>query len=176
MRDPLLCAYQALSAAISHLHGSDFPVRDGEPNPTEFKKVLPAAHILLISGTAEKALMREYEPHGLIDNGDGTFTVGTESVRFDYLIQVSFFADKPGRSQRLSNEFLAFIETQNEIPVPEDKWGEVLQIFLTAAPLPPRGKPDLYQCDATYRCSGKLITEDTVSKIDMTNLKFKITS
>ncbi|OXM84605.1 hypothetical protein [Paenibacillus rigui] len=174
MRDPLVSVYQSLYAAITHVHGSDFMIYDGTPDPSEFFKKLPAAHIIYVSGTAEKALMREYEPHGLIDNGDGTFTVGTESCRFDYLIQVSFFGIKPGIAQQLSTRFLAFVEMDNELLIPDDKWGEIMQVFITGPPTPPRGEPDLYQCDATYRCRGKLITEEEVAKIDITNLKFKI--
>lgn len=175
MRDPLVCTYQALAAAINSVHGNGFAILDGYPSPLEFKKSLPAAHIVQVGGTAEKALMREYVPHGIIDNGNGTFTIGTESVRFDYLIQVSFFADKSGIAQKLTNEFLAYIETINEIPIPNDKWGELMQITITAPPTPPRGEPDLYQCDATYRCRGKLITEEVVNAADVRNLKFKIT-
>jgi hypothetical protein len=174
MRDPLVSAYQTLEAAILSVHGEGFVIRDGDPSPFEIKKVLPVAHIVQVGGTSEKGLMREYEPHGVLDNGDGTFTVGTETVRFDYLIQVSFFAEKPGTAQKLSNEFMAFIEILNELPIPDDKWGESMQIFLTAPPLPPRGEPDLYQCDATYRCRGKLITEETVNSFDASKLNFKI--
>jgi hypothetical protein len=174
VRDPLVCAYQALQATIKSVHGAGFAVLDGDPDPTVFKKVLPAVHIEQVSAKAEKALMREYEPHGLIDNGNGTFTVGTESIRFDYLIQVSFYADKPGTAQRLTTEFMAHIEIENEIVIPNDIWGEVMEIFITAAPMPPRGEPDLYQCDATYRCIGKLITESIVRKIDISHLKFRI--
>ncbi|MCP1306487.1 hypothetical protein [Paenibacillus tyrfis] len=174
MRDPLVSTYEALAAAMVKVHGKDFPVLDGDPDPTVFKKQLPAAHIVQVSGTVEKALMREYEPHGLINNGDGTYTVGTESCRFDYLIQVSFYGAKPGIAQRLSTAFMAYVEMDNELVIPGDKWGESMQIFLEAPPMPPRGEPDLYQCDATYRCRGKLITEERVQSIDVSKLKFKI--
>jgi hypothetical protein len=174
MRDPLVGAYEALKSAIRTVHGQDFVVRDGDPDPTEFKKQLPAAHLYLVSGTSEKALMREYEPHGMIDNQDETFTVGTESVRFDYLIQVSFYAEKPGTVQRQSTEFMAYIETSNEVNIPNDKWGEVMQIFLSAPPRPPVGEPDLYQVDASYYCRGKLITEEVVNAIDVSKFKPKI--
>lgn len=174
MRDPLILAYQAIKQAIRTVHGADFVVRDEMPSPIEFKKQLPAANITYVSGTVEKALMREYEPHGLINNEDGTYTVGTEAVRFDYLIQVSFFAPKPGIAQRLSTAFIAHVETDNEILIPNDKWGEVMQIYLSSPPLPPRGEPDLYQVDATYSCLGKLITEEIVSAIDVSKFKPKI--
>lgn len=176
MSDPLVCVYQALEAAIHQVNGTDFAIYDGIPDPTEFSKQLPAAHIIQVSGTAEKALMREYEPHGLIDNGEGTFTVGTELCRFDYLIQVSFYGAKPGIAQQLSTAFMAFVESDNELVIPGDKWSESMQIFLSAPPTPPRGEPDLYQVDATYRCRGKLITEEKVQAIDVTDLKFKISS
>ncbi|WP_027416211.1 hypothetical protein [Aneurinibacillus terranovensis] len=174
MRDPLTLAYQSIQAAILHVHGDSFVVRDEMPNPSEFQKILPAAHIQYVSGTAEKALMREYEPHGIIDNQDGTFTVGTESVRFDYLIQVSFFAVRPGVAQQLSTAFMSYIEQVNEIPIPNDRWEKLMQIFLTAPPLPPRGEPDVYQVDATYRCRGKLITEEIVNAVDISKFKPQI--
>ncbi|UED70692.1 hypothetical protein [Brevibacillus sp. HD3.3A] len=174
IRDPLECAYKAIQAAIRNVHGSDFAVRYDMPNPIQFKKVIPAANISFVGGTAEKGLMREYEPHGIIRNTDGTYTVGTESVRFEYLIQVSFFADKPGKAQQLSTAFMAAIEVENEIPIPGDKWGEIVQIFSSAPPPPPRGAPDLYQVDATYQCTGKLITEQVVSAVDISKFKPKV--
>ncbi|MGF9909485.1 hypothetical protein [Brevibacillus porteri] len=174
IRDPLVCTYLALQEAIKNVHGQNFNVRDDTPNPIEFKKVLPAANISYVSGTVEKGLMREYEPHGLIKNPDGTFTVGTESARFDYLIQVSFFADKPGKAQRLSTAFMAFIEAENELPIPNDKWDEVMQIYMTTPPLPPKGEPDLYQVDATYQCTGRLITENVVNAVDISKFKPKV--
>lgn len=173
-RDPLLCAYRAIGEAIYHVHGQNFEIRDDTPSPIEFKKVLPAANISYVSGTSEKALMREYEPHGVIKNPDGTFTVGTESTRFDYLIQVSFFANKPGTAQRLSTAFMAYIEVENEIPVPGDKWEQTMEIFLAAPPPPPRGEPDLYQVDATYQCTGRLITEQVVRAVDISKFKPKV--
>lgn len=171
MRDPLVETYKAIKAVIRVVHGSNFNVRDEEPNPIEFKVELPAANMTYISGTSEKALMREYEPHGLIDNGNGTFTVGTEVVRFDYLIQVSFFAERQGTALRLATEFLAAIEKENQIVIPGDKWKEVVQIFAGGPPLPPRGQTGLYQCDTTYSCRGKLIIEETVNAIDLANFK-----
>jgi hypothetical protein len=175
MRDPLLAAYKAIGAAIAHVHGVDFPVLDAIPSPTEFKKQLPAANITYVSGTSEKALMREHEPHAMKQNPDGTYTVATESNRFDYLLQVSFFAERPGTAQRLSTEFMGYIETVNDIPIPDDPWEESMEIFLVAPPLPPRGEPDVYQVDATYRCRGKLLTESIVNAIDLANFKPKIT-
>ena len=184
MSDPLIETYKAIKAAVRTVHGIDFIVRDEQPDPTEFtldpkdknKPVLPAANISYVSGTAEKALMREHEPHGLIDNGNGTFTVGTDALRFDYLIQVSFFAERQGTAQRLATEFMAYIETENEIPVPDDKWGETVQIFTKAPPIPPRGETGLYQSDLTFSCRGKLITEEIVSAIDVSKFKPKVNS
>ncbi|KKX52566.1 MULTISPECIES: hypothetical protein [Brevibacillus] len=172
--DPLVCTYKALQQAIHHVHGQNFEVRDDTPNPIDFKKVLPAANISYVSGTYEKGLMREYEPWAILKNPDGTFTVGTESARFNYLIQVSFFADKPGKAQRLSTEFMSFIEIENELPISGDKWGEVMEIFLATPPLPPRGQPDLYQVDATYQCTGRLITEQIVNAVDVSKFKPKV--
>jgi hypothetical protein len=174
MRDPLVEAYKAIKAAIRGVHGAAFNVRDEEPNPVEFKALLPGANIFYVSGTAEKALMREYEPHGLIDNNDGTFTVGTEVLRFDYLIQVSFFAERQGTTLRLATEFLAAIEKENEIPIPGDKWGEIMQIFGEGPPIPPRGEIGLYQSDLTFTCRGKLIIEDIVNVIDVSQFKPKV--
>ncbi|MCI1696470.1 hypothetical protein [Aneurinibacillus aneurinilyticus] len=174
MRDPLLPAYKAIRAAIEHVHGTDFPVLDAIPPPAEFKKQIPAANITYISGTLEKALMREHEPHAMKLNHDGTYTVATESSRFDYLLQVSFFAERPGIAQKLSNEFMAYIETENDIPIPNDKWEKSIEIFLTAPPLPPRGEPDVYQVDATYRCRGKLLTESIANAINSSNFKPKV--
>lgn len=174
MRDPLLAAYKAIQAAIEHVHGESFPVLDAIPPPNEFKKQIPAANITYVSGTSEKALMREHEPHAMKQNLDGTYTVVTESNRFDYLLQVSFFAAKPGIAQRLSTEFMGYIETVNDIPIPDDPWEESMEIFLVAPPLPPRGEPNVYQVDATYRCTGKLLTESIVNAIDVSKFKPKI--
>lgn len=176
MRDPLVSVYTALENAIKTVHGSGFLVTDGIPNPIETKKrVLPAVNITHVSGTSEKSLMREHEPHGVISNGNGTFTVGTEAVRFEYLIQVSFFAERPSQAQQLSTKFLAYIETENEIVIPEDKWGDPVQIFIASPPIPPRGEPNLYQVDATYQCTGKLIVEEQVNAIDVSKFKPKLT-
>jgi len=182
MRDPLVEMYKAIKTAVRVVHGAEFIVRDEQPDPTEFtldpkdnnKPVLPGANISYVSGTSEKALMREYEPHGLIDNGDGTYTVGTEILRFDYLIQVSFFAERQGTALRLATEFMVYIETENEIPIQDDKWGETVQIFTKGSPLPPRGETGLYQSDLTFSCRGKLFTEELVSAIDVSKFKPKI--
>ncbi|MED1787624.1 hypothetical protein P4V47_08900 [Brevibacillus laterosporus] len=175
MRDPLVSVYTALEKAIKTVHGSSFLVTNDTPNPIETKKrVLPAANITYVSGTSEKALMREHEPHGVLSNGNGTFTVGTEAVRFHYLIQVSFFAERPSQAQQLSTKFLAYIETENEIGIPEDKWGDLVQIFIASPPLPPRGEPNLYQVDATYQCLGQLIVEEQVNAIDVSKFKPKV--
>ncbi|WP_240470212.1 hypothetical protein [Brevibacillus laterosporus] len=176
MRDPLVSVYTALEKAIKNVHGSGFLVTNDTPSPIETKKrSVPAANITYVSGTSEKALMREHHPHGVLSNGNGTFTVGTEAVRFHYLIQVSFFAERPSQAQRLSTKFLAYIETENEIPIPEDKWGDLVQIFIASPPLPPRGEPNLYQVDATYQCLGQLIVEEQVNAIDVSKFKPKIT-
>lgn len=182
MRDPLVGIYEALRKAIRAVHGGNFVVRDEKPNPVEFKldsgqsqtQPLPAANISFVSGTSEKALMREHEPHGLINNGNGTYTAGTEVLRFDYLIQVSFFAERQGTALRLATEFMAYTETENRIPIPGDKWGESVQIFAEGPPRPPRGETDLYQSDATYSCRGKLIAEETVNAVDVSLFKPKV--
>lgn len=174
MRDPLVETYKAIKATVRVVHGSEFTVRDEEPNPVEFKASLPAVNISYVSGTAEKALMREYEPHGLIDNGDNTFTAGIEVLRFDYLIQVTFFGQHQGTAQRLATEFLAFIEQENDISIPGDKWGESVQIFATGPPRPPRGEVGMYQCELTFSCRGKLIVEENVNAIDISGFKPKV--
>jgi hypothetical protein len=182
MRDPLVATYKAIHDAIKTVHGTAFTVRDEQPDPTEFtigqtktvKEILPAANISYVSGTSEKALMREHEPHGILNNFDGTFTVGTEALRFDYMIQVSFYAERQGTALRLATEFMAYIESENEIPIPEDKWETSMQVFTEGPPVPPRGEKGLYQSDLTLSCRGKLITEEVVSAIDVSNFKPKI--
>jgi hypothetical protein len=118
--------------------------------------------------------MREYEPHGILDNLNGTFTVGIESLRFDYMIQVSFYAERKGTALRLATEFMAYVERENEIPIPEDKWETSMQVFTEGPPTPPRGEKGLYQSDLTLSCRGKLIIEDVVSAIDVSNFKPQI--
>lgn len=179
LRDPLILAYKAIIQAIQTVHGA-IPVFDGDPNPAEFKKALlgdnsgteqliKVAHIFKVGGSSEKGLMREYNPHGLIDNHDGTWTEGTESLRMDYLIQVSFYGNRPGIAEQLSNDFMGYIEAVNEIPLPDDKWNETMYIFTEGTPTPPVGDPDLYVVHATYRCRGKLITERQVGTFDVQN-------
>jgi hypothetical protein len=186
LRDPLVLAYKALTQAIQNTLGTDIHVFDGTPNPTEFKKALlgdnsgteqqiKAAHLFKVGGSSEKGLMREYIPHGIIDNLDGTFTEGTESIRMDYLIQVSFYANRPGIAEQLNNDFMGYIESNNEISLPGDKWNEQMYIFLEGTPTPPTGEPDVYVVHSTYRCRGKLITEKIVNSIDVSMFHPKVT-
>lgn len=172
-RDPLVLAYEALKMAIKSVHGMDFAVYDDLPDATEFRKRLPAASISYISGGGEKAFMREFTPHAIKKNA-GTFNVATETTRFEYLIQVSFFDDKKGKAQTLSTAFYTSMEIENEIPLPDDPWGETMQIFLESPPFPPRGKPDLYQCDQTWRCRGKLLTTEVVNAVDVRGFRIRI--
>ncbi len=174
IRDPLVLAYEAIQMAIQTVHGKDFLIFDDLPDATEFKKQLPAANISNISSTIEKALMREFEPHKIKNNNNGTYTVATETLRFDYLMQVSFFAHKKGIVQKLSTEFIMYMEEKNELLLPDDFWNETMQIFLQSSPTAPHGEPDLYQCDQTWLCRGKLLTSEIVNSIDVTNLRFKI--
>ncbi len=173
LRDPLVLTYEALKHAIRQVHGEKFLVYDDIPVATELKKQLPAANLSYVSGVGEKAFMREFDPHTLKDNENGTFTVVTETLRFDYYIQVSFFATKKGLAQMLSNKFMAIIELENEILIPNDPWGETMQIMLESPPLPPRGEPDLYQCEQTWLCRGKLLTTEVVNAVDITNLRIR---
>lgn len=173
IRDPLVLVYEGLKAKIKAVHGADFYMTDGDPPTSEYKKRLPAANISYVSGTAEKAFMREYEPHVVEDNGDGTFTAVYEIMRFSYLLQVSFFAKMPGTVQQLSLAFIDTLEADNLLFL-DDKWDIDTDIFLQAPPLPPRGQEFMYQVDQTWKCSGKLLHKKIVNTVDIKELKLKI--
>lgn len=175
IRDPLVLVYETLKQAIKKVHGKEFVVFDDFPNADEFKKKKRnAANISYVSGGIEKGLMREYIPHSFRKNNDGTYTVATETSRMDYIIQVSFFADKKGIAQRLSTKFILYLEQLNELPLYNDTWNEVMGIFLAEPATPPEGDTDLWQCDQTWRCTGKLLTESIVSQVDINNFKPKV--
>lgn len=175
MRDPLVLVYETLKRAIREVHGEQFLVFDDFPNADEFRKTKQnAANISYVSGSNEKGLLREFVPHALKKNEDRTYTVVTETVRMEYMMQVSFFASKKGIAQKLSNEFVTYWEQKNEVDFYNDPWKETMQMFLLYPPLPPRGDTDLWQCDQTWKCSGKLLTESIVSEIDVRNCKFRI--
>lgn len=181
MRNPLVLVYKSIANTITMCHGNDIFITDEQPNTFDTslndeennKFNLPGANISYVSGNSEKALMREYEPHGVINNLNGTYTIGTEALRYNYLIQVSFFAKNPGTAFRLASEFVAHIEKDNEIPI-EDKWESSMTIFTKSPPIPPRGEGGLYQSDITFSCEGKLIIEEIVNSIDIQNFKPKI--
>ncbi len=173
IRDPLSIVYEGLKAKIKEIHGQDFYVTDGTPPTSEYRKRLPAANISYVSGTAEKAFMREYEPHALIDNQDGTYTAIYEIMRFFYVLQVSFFADMSGDAQQLSLKFLTDLENSNSLPLPDELDSDA-NIFLQSPPLPPRGEEYLYQVDQTWACSGKLLQERVVNEIDVEKMNLKV--
>lgn len=175
VRDPLVLVYETLKKAIKDVHGEGFQVFDDFPTEDEFRKENKnAAHISFISGSVEKGLLREYVPHKMSKNEDGTYTVATETCRMDYIMQVSFFASKKGIAQRMSTEFTSYIEERNELPLFNDQWKETMSIFLLSPPPPPHGDVDLWQCDQTWKCSGKLLTQSNVNAIDLKKFKFKI--
>lgn len=57
--------------------------------------------------------MREWIPHKEIKNRDD-FTVATETLRLEYVIQISFFANRKGIAQRLSTKFIHYLEEKND--------------------------------------------------------------
>ena len=175
IRDPLAIVYEGLKAKIKEIHGQDFYVTDGEPPTSEYRKKLPAANISYVSGTAEKAFMREYEPHVLVDNQDGTYTVIYEIMRFFYVLQVSFFAEMPGDAQQLALKFLDDLENSNVLPL-VDELDSSTNIFLQSPPLPPRGDEFLYQVDQTWACHGKLLHKRIVNEIDVAKMNLKVTN
>lgn len=173
IRDPLALIYSALKKKIKDVHGEKFYVTDGIPSVSEYKKQLPAANISYVSGAAEKAFMREYEPHKLVNNGDGTYMAIYEIMRFSYLIQISFFAKMPGIAQQLSLIFIDVLESNNLLCL-DDTWDSDTNIFLQSPPLPARGEEFLYQVDQTWVCSGKLLHQELVNEIDLKDLYLKI--
>lgn len=175
VRDPLVLTYETLKQIIKIVHGKDFLVFDEFPNADEFtKENKNAANISYVSGNLEKGLMREFIPHSLKRKDNLTYDVITETTRFNYIMQVSFFANKKGVAQRLSNEFMQYLEVKNEFELYNDPYKEVMQVFLTEPPYPPRGDSDLWQCDQTWKCRGKLLTVSKASEIDIKNFKLKI--
>lgn len=175
IRDPLVLVYETLKQAIKKVHGKEFVVFDDFPNADEFrKKKRNAANISYVSGGIEKGLMREYVPHNMKKNEDNTYTVATETARMDYIMQVSFFADKKGIAQRLSTDFVLYLERLNELALYNDPWNEVMEIFLTEPPYPPEGDTDLWQCDQTWRCKGKLLTDNIASQVEVNKFKPRI--
>lgn len=175
MRDPLVLIYETLKDTIKKVHGKDFLVFDEFPTSGEFKKQNKnAANISYISGSCEKGLMREYVPHKTRKNEDGTYTVATETLRMDYTIQISFFANKKGIAQKLSTEFVSYLEKVNQIEMLGDIWGEISDIFLVSPVPPPYGDVDLWQVNQTWTIRGKLLTESIVNSIDLKNFKIKI--
>ncbi len=175
MRDPLVLIYETLKDIIKKVHGKDFLVFDEFPTSVEFKKQNKnAANISYVSGSCEKGLMREYIPHKAEKNKDGTYTVATETLRMDYCIQISFFANKKGIAQKLSTDFASYLESKNEIKLINDKWGEISDIFLAYPIPPPEGEANLYQVNQTWRIRGKLLTDSVVSSIDVKNFRINI--
>ncbi len=173
LRDPLVLAYAGFKQAIQRVHGVDFVVRDEQPAATDYKITLPAANISYVSGRTEKALMRDNRIHGQKKNGNGTYTLAWEIMRFEYLLQISFFARLPAEVQKLSTAFILAMETENEIILPNDPWQCSMNVFLSAPPLPPRGSKNLYQIDQTWECGGKLLLEENVNEVDISNLRFR---
>lgn len=175
IRDPLVLAYETLKQAIREVHGRNFAVYDDFPNANEFRKMeRNAANITYLSGGIEKGLMREFVPHGVRKNTDRTYTVATETCRMDYIMQVSFFANKKGTAERLSTEFMAFVEKQNRLRLKDDEWNEEMEISLIEPPYPPHGGADLWQCDQAWRCRGKLITESVANDIAAENFRPRV--
>lgn len=172
--DPLISTYEAMRAAIRIVHGANFNVTDEMPDATIYELDLPAANIMLESSKLHKAFMREFVPHSMENNKNGTYTIATETARFDYFIQISFFAPTAGYAQKLSNEFLNYIELRNEVEIPNNKWGDKLTVLLQSAPDAPQGTSGLYWVNQHYKCIGKFITEDVVNAIDVANLRFRI--
>lgn len=174
IRDPLVLTYETIKKAVKTVHGADFLVIGDLPNDADLKEQLPCAKITNISTTSEKAFMREFEPHDIKYNSDGTCIVATEMERLYYIMEISFFASEKEIVQKLSTEFVLYIEQFDELPIINDFWSEKMQIFLETPPTSPYGENGLYQCKHTWLCRGKLIMEEIVKAVDVTNLKFKI--
>ena len=98
VRDPLVLVYQTLKKAIKTVHGQDFLVLDDFPTADSYRKQnRNAANISFISASSEKGLMREFVPHKTVKNNtDNKFTIVIETLRMEYVIQISFFADRKG--------------------------------------------------------------------------------
>ncbi len=94
--------------------------------------------------------MREFVPHKVVKNGnDNQFTVATETLRMEYVIQISFFANKKGIAQMLSTKVYQLLGERKYIEIRRDKWLESMDIFLMYPPAPPEGDTDLWQVNQT---------------------------
>ena len=176
VRDPLVLVYETLKKAIKTVHGQDFLVLDDFPTADSYRKQNKnAANISFVSASSEKGLMREFIPHKVVKNeSDNKFTVATETLRMEYVIQISFFADRKGIAQQLSTKFINYLERKNALKLEGDKWMENIDIFLMYPPAPPEGDTDLWQVNQTWQCSAKLLTEEIVDKTEQMNFTGKI--
>ena len=176
VRDPLVLVYETLKQAIKTVHGQDFLVLDDFPTADSYRKQnRNAANISFVSASSEKGLMREFIPHKVVKNdNDNQFTVATETLRMEYVIQISFFANRKGIAQMLSTKFINYLERENTLKLEGDKWLENMDIFLMYPPAPPEGDTDLWQVNQTWRCSAKLLTEEIVDKTEQMNFTGKI--
>lgn len=176
IRDPLVLVYETLKKAIKTVHGQDFLVLDDFPTADSYRKQNKnAANISFVSANSEKGLMREFVPHKVVKNdNDNQFTVATETLRMEYVIQISFFANKKGIAQMLSTKFINYLERENTLKLEGDKWLENMDIFLMYPPAPPEGDTDLWQVNQTWQCSAKLLTEEIVDKTEQMNFTGKI--
>ncbi len=176
IRDPLVLVYETLKKAIKTVHGQDFLVLDDFPTADSYRKQNKnAANISFVSASSEKGLMREFIPHKVVKNeNDNKFTVATETLRMEYVIQISFFADRKGIAQQLSTKFINYLERKNALKLEGDKWMENIDIFLMYPPAPPEGDTDLWQVNQTWQCSAKLLTEEIVDKTEQMNFTGKI--
>ena len=120
IRDPLVLVYETLKKAIKTVHGQDFLVLDDFPTADSYRKQNKnAANISFVSASSEKGLMREFIPHKVVKNeNDNKFTVATETLRMEYVIQISFFADRKGIAQQLSTKFINYLERKNALKYP----------------------------------------------------------
>ncbi len=176
IRDPLVLVYETLKKAIKTVHGQDFLVLDDFPTADSYRKQNKnAANISFVSASSEKGLMREFIPHKVVKNeNDNKFTVATETLRMEYVIQISFFADRKGIAQQLSTKFINYLERKNALKLEGDKWMENIDIFLMYPPAPPEGDTDLWQVNQTWQCSAKLLTEEIVDKTEQMNFTGKV--
>ena len=176
VRDPLVLVYETLKKAIKTVHGQDFLVLDDFPTADSYRKQNKnAANISFVSASSEKGLMREFIPHKVVKNeSDNKFTVATETLRMEYVIQISFFADRKGIAQQLSTKFINYLERKNALKLEGDKWLENMDIFLMYPPAPPEGDTDLWQVNQTWQCSAKLLTEEVVDRVKQMNFIGKI--
>lgn len=173
IRDPLVLVYQTLKKAIKTVHGQDFLVLDDFPTADSYRKQnRNASNISFISASSEKGLMREFVPHKTVKNNtDNKFTIVIETLRMEYVIQISFFANKKGMAQMLSTKFIDYLEQKNELELVGDKWQESMNVFLMYPPASPEGDTDLWQVNQTWQCSAKLLTEKVVDNIKQMDFK-----